>query len=310
MPRSTATQSEKNSPDSEATLPYGLVERLSGHDLLNETETQSLFVNQGSNSTCRGSQDRNIGYYRGSRDELGRYPDAKETQEKESSSGEQAPKEVQPETSSGERAPNSTGVQPEKARRYPQRDRKKLNKYGENFLQKLLVSEGRSVEMIDKEKNLRVLETLDDITQVKVSQVIQEVKPNENVNESRNGTMPTVLKVDDWFDEANNSGSPGLTRLQVNEMIQQSKVAMRQSHIQDPEELIEEFLNGPYFADPRESGHTNARLLKKLCVPLDDSVLAEESPGPKQDVNAVGTTECVRGGLCLKDRVVKQIKAI
>ncbi len=174
-----------------------------------------------------------------------------------------------------------------------------------------MVGQSHSVEMIDKETNPRIIEALDDIALTNESRVGQEqVKRNENVNQSKNGTTPTVLKVYEWFDEANNSESPSLTGLQVNEKVKQGKVAVRQSDAEDREELTEELLNGPR-RDARESGHTNVRLLKKLCVPRDDSVLSDGPSGPKQDVKAVGTTDCIRGGLCLKDRgnIIKQIKA-
>ncbi len=50
------------------------------------------------------------------------------------------------------------------------------------------------------------------------------------------------------------------------------------------------------------------RLLKKLCVPHDNSILSDGPPGSEKSVDAVGTTDYVRGGLC-RMRIIKQIKA-
>ncbi len=105
----------------------------------------------------------------------------------------------------------------------------------------------------------------------------------------------------------------------MNTAVEQRQVAVRCLETDDPEEMTEELLKGPYFGDERDHGHTNVRILKKLClargndasnagtnlqVPLDGiySEIEEE---------AVGTTAHVRRWLCLKDKVdiVKQSKA-
>ncbi len=102
----------------------------------------------------------------------------------------------------------------------------------------------------------------------------------------------------------------------------------KNSEVLDPEELIEELLNGPYFGDEREHGHTNVRILKNHCILRDneehESARGPPSSSPEADpkktmvkasthveAEAAGTTAYVRGGLCLRDRVdiVKRIRA-
>ncbi len=67
-------------------------------------------------------------------------------------------------------------------------------------------------------------------------------------------------------------------------------MAIRAEEMHEPDIIVEELMNGPYFGDERHV----------TCDSL-----------PKPNVEAVGTTECVRGGLtqCDKTLIIKQIKA-
>ena len=132
------TERPENEPESsDDTLPYGLVERLAGHNLSNSEETQSLLAHQGSLT------DSKVECNRSDRSRLG---DSQPVQT--ITSGEQVSNvALELETSSGERAPKSV----EKAKRYPTRNRKKLNKYGEEFLRRLESDGAFWVERIDGE---------------------------------------------------------------------------------------------------------------------------------------------------------------
>ena len=97
----------------------------------------------------------------------------------------------------------------------------------------------------------------------------------------------------------------------MNTALEQGKVTFRGPDTNDPEDLIEEFLNGIYFGDKPDHGHTNVQTLDKLCVTRDNHlrkteanpVITLEATGPDDMIETVGTTAYVRGGLCLKDRV-------
>ncbi len=81
-----------------------------------------------------------------------------------------------------------------------------------------------------------------------------------------NGTIPVALKVYEWFDDSYDSNTSSLTHAEVNTAIRQGKVAVKMATVNEPEELIEELMNGPYFGDDRDHGHTNVRILRKLCA--------------------------------------------
>ena len=82
--------------------------------------------------------------------------------------------------------------------------------------------------MIPKRNDLRVLETVDDVdNRSEAEAACMEETPLCNVNKSKNGTIPTVLKVYEWFHEASNTESTGLTRSQLNNAVRQGKAAVR-----------------------------------------------------------------------------------
>ncbi len=240
---------------------------------------------------------------------------------------------VQPEpvqtTSSGERSVRVTPEQKsgsgeqaleptETTKRYPTRVRKKLNKYSEEFLRKLETDGAFSVELIDRDVDPLFHAGVPRPAQ-ELSTSMNDAKREKNVNEGAYGTTPVALKAYEWFDDNYDSNTSSLTHAEVNTAIRQGKVAVKMATVNDPEELIEELMNGPHFGDDRDHGHTNMRILRKLCAmrgnPLREAhatatgTLSETDDDDAKE--AVGTTAYVRGGLCLRDRVeiVKQIKA-
>ena len=88
---------------------------------------------------------------------------------------------------------------------------------------------------------------------------------------------------------------------------------------QEPEILLEELLNGPYFGDTRNLALTSYRVLKVFQAegasadPSTRNLLERHDIDIEQSrtysLNTVGTTDKVRGGLSQEDKVVL-VKAI
>ncbi len=73
------------------------------------------------------------------------------------------------------------------------------------------------------------------------------------------------MKVYSSFDQQERQDcAPGLTEQQAKSPVEAGKVATNQTALQEPEILVEDLLNGPYFGDARSLALTSERLVKIL----------------------------------------------
>ncbi len=145
-----------------------------------------------------------------------------------------------------------------------------------------------------------------------------------NINEAKNGVVSTTLKVYSWFDEGEpGTATPGLTEQQVKTLVEAGKVAINRTNLHEPNILLEDLLNGPYFGDDRSLALTSDRLLKIFqekpsheietgtTQTFSDITNTEIVRTNLNSLETVGTTDKVRGGLSQEDKVIliKAIKA-
>ncbi len=212
---------------------------------------------------------------------------------------------------------NSSGERPnqENTRRYPVRKRTRNNQYLNDFVKKLQHPENHVIEILAKHSQISVKQnggsspnsldsavaimlplptqthpenwselsssTEPDASDTKSRNVMAHGSPPEvnkaDINEARNGVVPTTLKVYSWFDEGKPRPTrPGLTEQQVKTLVEAGKVATNRTNLHEPDIPLEDLLNGPYFGDDRNLALTSDRLLK----------IFQERPSARVEVGA------------------------